>query len=159
MSNIPRKSLLPTSQTSIPRRSSSADIKWASANATSASGSQVTSSASGAAGGRQSMIDGRQSISSSNLTGRASSVGCSGRQSLMGRPSMSGKQPGEQRSNSEMAYMISSVKKIIIFHKIIAINVMFFKLQRLFNFWRVRRCIVLKICVSLIQALFIQYLK
>jgi hypothetical protein len=111
MSNIPRKSLLPTSQTSIPRRSSSADIKWASANATSASGSQLISSTTGAASGRQSIIDGRQSISTANQSGRASSVGCSSRQSLMGRPSMSAKQPTEQRSNSEMAYMVSSVKK------------------------------------------------
>ena len=112
MSNIPRKSINPQSQTSIPRRSSSADVKWANANASVNNMIQMSSVSGGISNGRQSLIDGRQSITPSigNQLGRASSVGGSNRQSMTGRPSVAGRQTNELRSNSEMASTISSVK-------------------------------------------------
>ena len=105
MSNIPlpRKSLIAQPQTNIPRRSSSADNKWA--NATSVI-SQLTNAPSNSGNNRQSLID-RQSIG--NHQGRSSSIG--GRPSLAGRASISSK-PGEVRpiNTHELATSILQVE-------------------------------------------------
>ena len=116
MSNIPRRSAVSQSQSSIPRRSSSADVKWANANS-AISGTMGLSqgnnvgiaSSSNSANNRQSLAD-RGSVAAYH--GRSSSIG--GRQSLMGRPSMGGtSKPGEVKpiNTHELAQSIISVKQ------------------------------------------------